>query len=175
MKKTAMIYSLLLALASLISCSESNNNNTRLFRADATATIAEEQNTVTIKTGIYGTTLLKEGNCMPTFGPGRKTSSGDCQSKAVQDTLVIHELTSWDDMIGNGSLYDGAKSDFIRNVISNSEGFYEVELAAGGYSIFILHNGKLFANSGTGEWIEPVFVEQDSVIEYNPTVDLAVY
>ncbi|MEQ8239707.1 MAG: hypothetical protein RIA69_10870 [Cyclobacteriaceae bacterium] len=158
-----VIFILLLAGTTVNSC-----------RKDKAGESTPSLNQLTIKSGLTGTIKEKKGNCMPMLDPdGNATSS--CKEVAIQDTLVIHELTSWDQLIGEDSYYDSIKSKRIATVISDQEGFYEVKLSEGQYSIFIVENKKYYANRGTSDGVNPVKIQADSVTVFDPVLDKAVY
>lgn len=135
----------------------------------------EDQNLmkVTIGVGLTGTLKERRGNCMPMLDDVQNVVV--CSERVIQDTLVIHKLTSWDELIGEAVLYDSVKSPWVAEVISDKEGFYEIPLNPGHYSIFILHNGKHFANGGNAEYVHPVTILEGSLSTFHPILDLAVY
>jgi len=129
---------------------------------------------VTIQTGLIGTIKKKDGNCMPMLDANGNAIS-PCKEVAIQDTLVIHELTSWSQLIGETSYYDSIKSKKVATVISNKQGFYEVSLSKGQYSVFIVENNRYFANRGTSDGVNPVTIHADSITVFNPVLDISVY
>ena len=126
---------------------------------------------VSITTGTAGTLLKKEGNCMPTIG-GTTT----CLSYPVKRTILIYESTDRDDVEGWGPLYYSVKSKLIAQEETDSDGFFQIALAPGYYSIFISEKNKFYANSSDGMGIlNPLLVKSDSVSVIRLNLDYAVY
>lgn len=128
---------------------------------------------ISIQSGLTGTLKEIKGNCMPMLDDSGNSSS--CIESVVQDTIVIHELTSWNQLVGQEVFYDSIMSERVATVVSDSEGFYEVNLEQGQYSIFIIHENKYFASRGTSDGVNPVMIGADSLTIFHPLLDLAVY
>ena len=120
-----------------------------------------------------GTLKEKRGNCMPMLDDSGNSVS--CIEIPTQDTLVIHERTSWNDLVGDAVFYDSIKTQRVATLISDDEGFYEIYLKEGEYSVFIVENNKFFASRGTINGVNPITVKQDSLTIFHPILDLAVY
>ncbi len=101
---------------------------------------------VTITTGIWGTVSSMEGNCMPPIG-------STCKNCAVQRTIKIYQYTTLSNATpsANSSIfYDSFNTALIAQVNADSEGFFQVNLPVGNYTIAIVENGKLYANGFDG-------------------------
>lgn len=104
---------------------------------------------VTITSGVWGTVSSTEGNCMPTIFPARN----DCRTCAVQRKVRVYEYTTLQQAITS----DPSKvfsDDFTTKLVAETEsdayGFYQVSLPPGKYTIVVVENGKLYANSWDG-------------------------
>ena len=161
---------LLLALF-LISCGKTENipetrwlNKTRELREHNT-----EKKSVT--QGIYGTLIQAEGNCMPVIGEG-----STCKHFPVAKKIRIYEYTLWEQTEHQFTIFSRIDTKLIATVQSDSEGFFEAELAPGTYSLFIEAKEGLYANRFDSiGGITPVTVEEGSVATIDLKLDYAVY
>lgn len=128
---------------------------------------------VTIQAGLTGTLKVRKGNCMPMMDDSGYSTS--CHETPIRDTLAIHELTSWNDLVGDAVFYDSIQTERIATIISDNDGFYELALKEGQYSVFIVCDNKYFASVGTSDGVNPVTVKQGSLTIFHPVLDLAVY
>lgn len=116
---------------------------------------------VSIEQGIWGDIWLWKGDFMPTIGRGII-----CQ---VKRTVYIYELTTMDDVdqIDFSPLFSNIYTDLITTVESDAEGFFQVSLEPGTYSLFIMEGDNFYSNRGSndGEIIEifPVSVSTGEV------------
>ena len=104
---------------------------------------------VTISSGVWGTVSSMEGNCMPPIAPNSTT----CTNCAVQRTIKIYQYTTLSNATpsANSSVfYDSFNTALVAQVNTDSEGFFQVNLPAGNYTIAIVENGKLYANGFDG-------------------------
>jgi hypothetical protein len=97
---------------------------------------------VTIDQGIWGYVWFWEGDFMPP-GPYSGTVTG------VSREMRIHELTSVDEVEPPDyyCFYSAVNTPLVAVVQSGSNGFFEVALEPGHYSIFAVEDGLLYANS----------------------------
>lgn len=127
---------------------------------------------ITILQGISGTLIMKEGNCMPMIG----TNSGTCRAFPIKRIIQIYEYTLLSDIEGYGPDYDTVHTNLIGETESDEDGFFQFQLDAGKYSIFILENGKYYANGIDGDGvINPVQIIKDGITIQNQAIDYAVY
>ena len=63
----------------------------------------------------------------------------------------------------------------VAQTTSDSKGFYEINLAPGTYSIFLLDDGKLYANSDAYGGINPITINTNERVERQIVLDHAVY
>lgn len=122
--------------------------------------------------GIYGYVRLKSGNCMPTLAE-EGLYSNTCNTTVVSRKVYIRELTNDTDF---GRLYQENKTRLIGEVQSDSNGYYELSLSAGKYSVFVEDNGQewCYSYSGSGEACA-VTIEDGIATEYNITIHNEVY
>ncbi len=117
---------------------------------------------VTIDQGIWGDVWYMEGNFMPVCPSGTVT--------AVAREIRIHVLTHMDDVtegpIAYAPFYSEINTDLVATVWSGSDGFFEVELPPGEYSLFVVEDTLFYANrfDGLGH-INPVEVLENEVAE----------
>jgi hypothetical protein len=113
---------------------------------------------VSITQGLWGDVWFWSGDFMP-FGRGEI-----CQ---VKRTILIFELTGLNEVeqIGYSTFYSKIHTNLIRVVESGLDGFFQVELPPGSYSLFVMEDEKFYSNSFTSDGIFPVAVEEDQVTE----------
>lgn len=117
---------------------------------------------VTIEQGIWGDVWFWEGDFMPPCPMGTVT--------AVSREMRIHELTSLDQVVvapeSHPAFYTEVSSELVATTWSDSDGFFEVELDAGTYSVFAIEGSLYFANGYDGHGnIWPVEVIEGEVSE----------
>lgn len=135
-----------------------------------TPTKPDEELEVNISQGMYGKVLLRTGNCMP--GPGDQERENDCEASPVETTVYVREPTTRDNM---ESQYLAEESNLVKQVGTNEEGFYEVELAPGTYSVFVEDDGKEYCNRSDGQGrMCPVKVG-DGTIRHDIEIDHAAW
>ncbi len=111
---------------------------------------ADNANKVTITNGIWGTVSSMEGDCMPTVPP----SNSSCKNCPVQRTIKIYQYTLLSDAIpsGNSSVFfDSFNTPLVTQTDTDENGFFQVDIPAGHYSIVVVENGKLYANGLDGQ------------------------
>ena len=125
---------------------------------------------VSISQGIWGDVWFWTGDFQPICPTGEVT--------AVTREIRIHELTRYDDVeIEDFVFYYNIQTELIASVWSDSLGFFEVELEPGTYSIFVVENDMLYANSWDVQgYIFPVDVWEGEVTGIQINIDyLATY
>jgi hypothetical protein len=101
---------------------------------------------VTITNGAWGTVSFMEGNCMPIVPP----SPSGCTNCPVKRTVKIYEYTLLKDANRWGSsniFFDSFNSRLVAATETDENGFFQAIIPAGKYTIAIVENGKLYANS----------------------------
>jgi hypothetical protein len=97
----------------------------------------------TITNGIWGTLSLLTGDCMPMVPPARNT----CSQCPVKRTIRIYEHTTTAQATptnGNG-WYDSFSTRLLKEFSSDDNGFYQVEIAPGTYTVVALDSGKMYS------------------------------
>ena len=105
---------------------------------------------VTITEGIWGTVSSMEGNCMPIVPPGNSS----CIHCPVKRTVKIYEYTLLSNATpsGNSTLFfDNFNTHLLAQADTDENGFFQINIAPGTYTIAVVENGKLYANSRDGQ------------------------
>ena len=114
---------------------------------------------VSIRQGIWGNIWFWKGDFMP-VGRGEI-----CQ---VKRAVYINELATIAEAerVDYSPFYSRVNTELIATGESGEDGFFQIELESGTYSVFVMEDGYLYANSyGSGGEISPVIVEGDSISE----------
>ncbi len=129
--------------------------------------------------GIYGIVVERYGNWMPPIDPN-DSSLGE--RPIIRKVCVYEYTTIFDlDSATQHDCYtyfpiDKMPKPLVASTISNEKGFYEIPLEPGKYSVFLLEDGKMYANEGDGYGgFCPVTVNAGSKSEMNLVLDHAVY
>ncbi len=114
---------------------------------------------VTIDQGLWGDVWFWSGDFEPAgFGEV-------CQ---VKRKVLIYELTHIDDVeqVGYSAFYTSINTNLVATVKSDEDGFFQIELEPGTYSLFVEEDNKFYSNYLSGEWnINPVEIEAENVSE----------
>jgi hypothetical protein len=115
------------------------------------------ENKITVTQGIYGTISFTEGNCMP--GPGPR----DCRTCPVSRTVKIYRYTTNNNAIRANNyvanFYERFTTELVAETKSDANGFYQLTLPAGNYTMVVVENGLLYAAFGDGQGgIQPITV-----------------
>ena len=126
-----------------------------------------------ITQGVYGTVIERYGDWMP-------GSTADHGERPITCEVYVYEytmLSDFGDGISVNYSIDARPKPFVAKTTSNAKGFYEINLAPGTYSIFLLDDGKLKAGNGLDDvgGITPVTINSDEKIELQLVLDHAVY
>ncbi len=127
-------------------------------------TSIDYESRVTIQQGIGGRIWFWEGDFMPPIG---------CDSGTIEPVsreVFIYELTSFDQVVPRGvhSFYSEVKTQLVATVRSDENGFFEITLPRGTYSIFVKEDGRFYAfafdlSEGHGGYAAPAAVITDTV------------
>lgn len=101
---------------------------------------------VSVKSGVWGTVSFMEGNCMPTV----ESANGSCKNCPVERTLKIYQYTlssNAQPSVNAVGFFDDFNTQLVAQVRSDKNGFFQVNLPMGHYSIAVVENGKLYVNS----------------------------
>jgi hypothetical protein len=119
--------------------------------------------------GIEGNILFREGNWMP--GPDMNPEQ---KGSGVQRDVYIYELTKMSQTTPNEErvFFSDIKTKFIKKITSSPDGCFKVSLPVGRYSLFVVEEGKLYANRFDGEMhIFPVLVEEGNLTHVQFIID----
>jgi hypothetical protein len=127
-------------------------------------------NKISISTGISGTVIQREGNCMPII------EEGECRWFPITNTVQIYAYATTNNVYGQGPFFDSVDVEMLMEVSPDAEGFFQFPLDTGVYSVFILEKGKYYANSYNGQGgVNSITIYSDSVSRLNMVLDYAVY
>lgn len=117
---------------------------------------------VTIQQGIWGNTWFWEGDFMP-FGWGNITP--------VSRAIYFYQITRWDSVEpSSGTWVKKIHSTLIDSTTSGLNGFYQITLAPGEYSVFVKEDTAYYVNWFTLRsniwYILPVPVIKDSITKF---------
>ena len=129
----------------------------------------------TITQGIWGRVEFWEGDFMPR--PPTEKSTGTITY--VCRKIFIYELTHYNQVHAlpeNSTFFDRIFTSRIAETWSNADGYYQIALPSGHYSLFVEENGLFYANRfGDDGCIQPVIVLPDSVTRYDIPIDYKAY
>ena len=134
------------------------------------------QKKISITEGIWGTLVQTEGNCMPGVSGGIFGKNKSCKQYPIQREIEVYEYTTWEETeYTYPPFFEKVYTKLIATITCDKEGFFELELKPGKYSVFIKENELLYANSYYGQGIMPVTVETSKISEINLNLDDASY
>lgn len=140
--------------------------------------VAHNKAKTTITQGISGTLTFKTGNCMPGAGiaPGGCVVGG-CNEYPIRGKVSIYAYTLESNTVRDQEgYYTSISTPLIKTVHTDAEGFYQLSLPPGTYSVFLWHDSRLYANGSDGQGgIQPVTVSAGTVSYIKTTIDRAVY
>lgn len=96
--------------------------------------------------GIRGQVYWVEGNLMPQVGEDGSVSQERDQKSKVARRLVIHALTTLDQLHVGDYLIGSIGTELITEVKTEADGSFEIELPIGRYSVFTVEEEGFFAN-----------------------------
>jgi len=126
------------------------------------------QNKISITEGIWGTLVKTEGNCMPVI------DFRFCKQYPVKREIVIYEYTKMGETRHEFTKFFEIYTNLIATITCDEEGFFELALEPGKYSVFVREGEYLYANLFDGQGgIVPVTVEVSKLAEVNLNLDYA--
>ena len=124
----------------------------------------DNQYKVSIQQGVWGNVWFWEGNFMPTTD-----NSSNGKITAVQRNIFIYEATRFDSVIRDSSRYlfiKEIKSNYIDEITSDKDGFFQISLPPGKYSFFVKEDSLFFANESDGDgYIMSAEVTEGNVVK----------
>jgi len=153
----------LIALTGLKACEKQGTGPDSKWLNNIDALLDHNREKVTITQGVTGTLVMIEGNCMPIIDPGN--SENPCLKYPVKRRLHIHEYTLQHETDhAGGGFHFNVETPLIATIQTDNEGFFQIDLAPGKYSIFIEEEDALYANLWHGDGgIQGFEVVQDAV------------
>jgi len=137
------------------------------------------QQKVTIDEGIWGTLLQREGDCQPVIEIDYFAKRYRCRTFPIQREILVYEYTLWKDAVTSSFspvFFETVFSKLVAITTCDRDGFFELALEPGKYSLFIREKELLYANWGDGQGgVCPIAVEPDKVSEMNLILDYASY
>ena len=128
----------------------------------------------TIQEGIYGSVIERYGDWMPTIGQYPKGGE-----RPIKREVYVYEYTKMSDVKSFGYVHfdmDTMPTALVARTQSSKNGFFEIALPAGTYSVFIEDEGKLYCSSGDGQGgLNPITVKSGEAHEVTLVLDHAVY
>lgn len=129
-----------------IGCHKDKNSNTTPAGCDIQKVYGENAKKLTITNGVWGTVSLAQGDCMPTI-PYTPCNIRPCP---VKRTVKICQYSTTNNTIPYnpyGPFFDSLNTQLVAQVNTDENGFFQADIPAGHYSIFIVENGKLYADN----------------------------
>jgi hypothetical protein len=123
---------------------------------------------VSIAQGVWGNVWFWQGNFMPLCESGTVT--------AVGREIHIHQLTTRDQvevvLHDHGNFYHRVDTPLVATVWSDAQGFFQVPLPVGRYSLFAVEDSLLYANRFDAQgYIWSVDVHPDTVTAVRFDID----
>ncbi|MDR3247005.1 MAG: hypothetical protein LBT50_11330 [Prevotellaceae bacterium] len=168
------IIGIVLAGCILSSCNKGENSiDEKKWENKITELYQHNEQKISITEGTSGTLTLTEGNCMPVISDGGNNS---CKEYPVKRTIKVYEYTKLEQTNHEITIFHEVNTKLITTIVCDEEGFFQVSLPAGVYSLFIEEKGTLYANSFDGYGgIQPVLIEPEKVSKIYLRIDYAVY
>jgi hypothetical protein len=111
---------------------------------------ADNAKKVTITNGVWGTVSSVEGDCMPTV----PACNSCCRNCPVQRIVRIYQYTLLSDAVTSDPynvFFDSFNTQLIAQVDTDNNGFFQADISPAIYSIVVVENGKLYANTRDGQ------------------------
>ena len=133
----------------------------------------------TITQGIYGTVVERWGDWQP--HPGSTVSAGETP---ISNDIYVYEYTTLSDLNSlsydeNGILrfpIDSMPHPLVSTTTSASNGFYQIQLPTGSYSVLLLENGMLYSYGIDSQGgLMPVTIDSGQVVHFDLILDHAIY
>jgi hypothetical protein len=121
---------------------------------------------VTITDGIWGTLSSIEGDCMPVVQPGVSS----CKNCPVKRTVRIYEYALLNNATPSGTsttFFDSFNTPLVAEVETDDNGFFQVSIPPGHYSVAIVEDGKLYVNGMDGQGGLCPFILPNGLLKFN--------
>ena len=152
MKKILLIA---VAALSLVACERKNDVETPI-------------ESPTITQGIYGQVKERYGNWQPVLDPNDKNRG----YRPIVRDIYVYEYTTVKDFDQSyiDCLYPADKmpNPLVATTTSKENGFYQLQLEPGKYSVFMLEEGNMYATRGDDYGgLNPITIGVGSLLQYN--------
>jgi len=156
-----IVVSAFLILLSFQSCDKKESGRDSKWLNNIYALLEHNLEKVSIEEGLAGTVIFTEGNCMPGV-VDEEGVEGRCLRYPVNRVVHIHEYTHRSETKHlQGGFHINVETELVSKVEADTEGFFEVALPPGEYSLFIAEKGILYANLWNGKgYIQPATVTE---------------
>ena len=109
--------------------------------------------------GVVGTITWIEGNQMPKIGDEKEE---DASEVLVKRKVQVYPITNISDVKVENGLITGIATEMVKEVTSDEEGKYDLDLSPGRYTVVTVEEDGLFANIFDGEGnIQPVTIKEN--------------
>ena len=128
----------------------------------------QEDSKVTIKQGATGHVRFWEGDFMPrVVAPGSVPVPSGSLTPVVRE-IFFYQAVRWPELKrkekGTAPFYEEPGVKLVKKVTSDADGFFQVELAAGKYSVFIKEDQGYYASRGDGRgFVNPVEITEGKI------------
>lgn len=127
---------------------------------------------ITISEGVAGTVTIRTGNCMPVADSSNTT----CKEEPAPRSVYVYEYTTVNNIKGDIRGFTSPTTQLKALIQTDGEGFFQLRIEPGIYSIFVEEKGSFYANSVDGQGgINTVEVLAGKVSIKNQVIDYAVY
>ncbi len=169
-----VVFSLLLLL--LVHSCDKDENHKEIWLNNIEALLEHNLDKISIDQGVAGTVVFIRGNCMP-GAVSDTTPEHACRRYPVQRTVRIHEIThrSKSEHV-QGGFHRDVKTNLVASIQTDREGFFEIDLPPGKYSVFVEEENLLYANLWDGQgFIQPVTVNEGQATVIRINIDHLAY
>ncbi len=134
----------------------------------------EIQRSPTITRGVYGQVLERYGDWQPLYDPNDNSRG----YRPLVREVYVYEYTKIQDF--EGIYYCNYPADkmpkpLVTTTTSEEDGFYQIPLEPGTYSLFVLEEGCMYANGGDSYGgIQPVTIVADTVLRTDLVINHGV-
>lgn len=175
--KALILIASLIGLTATSSCNRCKCDNPAPQPENWTNRITELNNhnasKITVTQGAAGTLTYKEGNCMPIIDPKNTT----CKEYPVKGAIRIYSYTKESDVTRDTDHnITSINTTLIATAATDNDGFYQLSLQPGSYSLIMEYNGKLYNFMGDGNsGLHPITITSNTVLKENAQINKAVY
>lgn len=162
---------LFIVCTSIYTCSKKNSGEPTNWIFRLNELVNNHKNKVSIKQGIYGTTSLTTGNCMPII------DENQCKLYTIEKEILIYERTSpFQVTFNNNKFVSKIHSKLIKKVNSDANGFFQIDLPVGVYSLFYQDDTIYpYVNINNPTIINEIIVDTNIKYYQYINIDKAIY